>query len=376
MRARISRELIEKKGFRFVAIEGDWPDAARVDHYVRHLEYPPSEWTAFARFPTWMWRNNEVREFVDWLRGHNAALKASDRTAFHGLDLYSLYDSIRAVLKYLDEVDPATARAARERYGCLTPWQSDPATYGHAALTGSYPTCESEVAGVLIELLHKRRSYAEHDGERFMDAVQNARLIANAEQYYRIMYYGSRASWNLRDSHMFDTLKTLLAFYGPKARGIVWAHNSHCGDAAATEMASRGEYNIGHLCRQEFGRQCYIIGFGTNSGTVAAASNWGGPMEIKTVQFAVSESYEGSCHETGIPAFCLDLRRAKGLQEVRLERAIGVIYRPETELASHYFQAVLPEQFNEYIWFDRTKAISPFATKELEEMPDTYPFGL
>jgi protein-L-isoaspartate(D-aspartate) O-methyltransferase len=381
MRARISRELIQKKDFRFVAIEGDWPDAARVDHYVRHLEYPPSEWTAFARFPTWMWRNNEVREFVDWLRAHNAPLKASDRTAFHGLDLYSLYDSIRAVLKYLDEVDPATARAARERYGCLTPWQSDPATYGHAALTGAYPTCESEVAVVLTDLLHKRRSYAEHDGERFLDAVQNARLITNAEQYYRIMYYGSRASWNLRDSHMFETLKTLLAFYGPKAKAIVWAHNSHCGDASATEMMSRGEYNLGHLCRSEFGRQCYAIGFGTSYGTVAAASNWDGPMETKTVRPAIPESYEHCCHESGISAFCLDLHQGRletleGLRKPRLERAIGVIYRPETELASHYFQAVLPDQFDEYIWFDETNAITPFATKELEEMPDTYPFGL
>ncbi len=381
MRALISRELIQKKGFRFVAIEGDWPDAARVDHYVRHLEYPPSEWAAFARFPTWMWRNNEVREFVDWLRAHNAPLKPSDRAAFHGLDLYSLYDSIRAVLKYLDEIDPASARVARERYGCLTPWQSDPATYGHAALTGGYPTCESEVAVVLTNLLHKHRSYAEHDGERFMDAVQNARLVTNAEQYYRIMYYGSRASWNLRDSHMFETLKTLLAFYGTKAKAIIWAHNSHCGDAAATEMASRGEYNLGHLCRKEFGAQCYTIGFGTNSGTVAAASNWDGPMEIKTVQFAIQESYERCCHETRIPAFHLDLRhprleRSHALRKARLERAIGVIYRPETELASHYFQAVLPEQFNEYIWFDKTKAVNPFATKELEEMPDTYPFGL
>jgi erythromycin esterase-like protein len=176
-------------------------------------------------------------------------------------------------------------------------------------------------------------------------------------------------------------LKTLLAFYGPKARGIVWAHNSHCGDAAATEMMSRGEYNLGHLCRKEFGRQCYTIGFGTNSGTVAAASNWDGPMEIKRVRPAVPESYEASCHETGITAFCLDLRqaqleRSQVLRKARLERAIGVIYRPETELASHYFQAVLPDQFNEYIWFDQTKTITPFATKELEEMPDTYPFGL
>jgi protein-L-isoaspartate(D-aspartate) O-methyltransferase len=381
MRDRISRELIAKKSFRFVAIEGDWPDAARVDHYVRHMEYPPSEWTAFARFPTWMWRNNEVRAFVDWLRAHNAPLKASDRTAFHGLDLYSLYDSIRAVLKYLDEVDPSTARVARERYGCLTPWQSDPATYGHAALTGAYPTCESEVAVVLTDLLHKRRAYAERDGERFLDAIQNARLITNAEQYYRIMYYGSRASWNLRDSHMFETLKTLLAFYGPEAKAIIWAHNSHIGDAAATEMSSRGEYNIGHLCRREFGTQCYAIGFGTNSGTVAAASNWDGPMEIKTVLPAISESYERCCHDSGIASFCLDLRQstsdvAEALRRPRLERAIGVIYRPETELASHYFQAVLPEQFDEYIWFDETKAVAPFETKTLEEMPDTYPFGL
>jgi protein-L-isoaspartate(D-aspartate) O-methyltransferase len=380
MRDRISRELIANKDFRFVAIEGDWPDAARIDHYIRHLEYPPSEWTAFARFPTWMWRNNEVRTFVDWLRSHNASLNPVKRVAFHGLDLYSLYDSIRAVLEYLDEVDPAIARVARERYGCLTPWQSDPATYGHAALTGAYPTCESEVAVVLMDLLHKRRAYAERDGERFMDAVQNARLIANAEQYYRVMYYGSRASWNLRDSHMFETLKTLLAFYGPKSKAIVWAHNSHIGDASATEMFSRGEYNLGHLCRKEFGTLAYTIGFGTNAGTVAAASNWDGPMEIKQVVPAIAESYERIFHEAGVPNFCLDLHQAlngsDGLRKPCLERAIGVIYRPETELASHYFQAVLPKQFDEYVWFDETKAIAPFETKTLEEMPDTYPFGL
>jgi protein-L-isoaspartate(D-aspartate) O-methyltransferase len=381
MRDRISRELIAKKDFRFVAIEGDWPDAARVDHYIRHLEYPPSEWTAFARFPTWMWRNNEVRAFVDWLRAHNAPLKSADRVAFHGLDLYSLYDSIRAVLKYLDQVDPSTARVARERYGCLTPWQSDPATYGHAALTGAYPSCESEVAVVLTDLLRKRRAYSDRDGERFLDAVQNARLITNAEHYYRIMYYGSRASWNLRDSHMFETLKMLLAFYGPESKAIVWAHNSHIGNASATEMFSRGEYNLGHLCWNEFGKQLYAVGFGTDRGTVAAASNWDGPMEIKTVLPAIPESYERFCHESGVSSFCLHLRQAgldspEALRKPRLERAIGVIYRPETELASHYFQAILPDQFDEYIWFDETRAVAPFETKTLEEMPDTYPFGL
>ena len=250
MRERITRDLIVKNGFRFVAIEADWPDAARVDHYVRHFQYPPSEWTAFARFPTWMWRNTEVRDFVSWLRKHNGTVERSKRVAFHGLDLYSLYDSIRSVLNYLDEVDPESAKVARERYGCLTPWQRDPATYGHAALTGSYPICEPDVVRTLSDLLAKRRAYAEHDGERFLDAEQNARLVANAERYYRIMYYGSRASWNLRDTHMFETLENLLSFHGPDSKAVVWAHNSHIGNAAATEMAIRGEYNLGQLCRR------------------------------------------------------------------------------------------------------------------------------
>jgi protein-L-isoaspartate(D-aspartate) O-methyltransferase len=382
MRERITRDLIVKKGFRFVAIEADWPDAARVDHYVRHFQYPPSEWTAFARFPTWMWRNTEVRDFVSWLRKYNGTVEKGKRVAFHGLDLYSLYDSIRSVLNYLDEVDPGSAKVARERYGCLTPWQRDPATYGHAALTGSYPTCESDVARALTDLLAKRRAYAEHDGERFLDAEQNARLVANAERYYRIMYYGSRASWNLRDSHMFDTLKNLLAFHGPDSKAVVWAHNSHVGNAAATEMAARGEHNIGQLCRKEFGEQAYLVGFGTHSGTVAAASDWGGPMEVKTVRPSLPNSYEQLCHAAGLPRFMLGLRGRgdlcgpKGLGKERLERAIGVIYRPETELASHYFQASLPQQFDEYIWFDDTRAVTPLDTAEIVGLPDTYPFGV
>ena len=382
MRERISRELIERQGFSFVAIEGDWPDAARVDHYVRHLGFPPSEWTAFARFPVWMWRNREVREFVDWLRAHNANVVPEKRVAFHGLDLYSLYTSIRSVLDYLDRVDPRTAQVARLRYGCLTPWQADPATYGHAALTGNYQTCEHEVTSMLADLMQQRRKYAEHDGERFLDVVQNARLVANAERYYRTMYYGSRSSWNLRDSHMFETLKNLLNFYGPASKAIVWAHNSHVGDSAATEMSARDEYNIGHLCRQQFSTTTYSIGFGTNSGTVAAASNWDEPMQIKTVLPALAGSYERQCHETGDPRFLLPLRRLAptalraGLMQPRLERAIGVIYRPETELQSHYFEAVLPRQFDEYVWFDETNAVTPLHTAELKGLPDTYPFGL
>jgi protein-L-isoaspartate(D-aspartate) O-methyltransferase len=328
-----------------------------------------------------MWRNNEVRDFVDWLRGYNASMEPERRVAFHGLDLYSMYDSIRFVLRYLDDVDPESARAARERYGCLTPWQSDPATYGHAALTGRYPICERDVVRALKDLLEKRSAYAARDGERFLDAVQNARLVANAERYYRTMYYGSRASWNLRDDHMFATLKILFNHHGEQSKGIVWAHNSHIGNAAATEMSARGEHNIGELCRKEFGESCYVIGFGTDHGAVAAASDWGGPMEVKVVQPSHKTSYERLCHDSETPHFMLDLRDQKaahtqGLMKPRLERAIGVIYRPETELASHYFEAVLPRQFDEYIWFDETRAVTPFKTHELKGFPETYPFGV
>jgi len=382
LRSRITSELIVKKGFKFVAIEGDWPDAARIDHYVRHFDYPPSEWTAFSRFPTWMWRNEEAREFVDWLRIHNAGIPPDARVAFHGLDLYSLYSSIRSILKYLDEVDPATADIARERYGCLTPWQTDPATYGQAALSRSYRSCEAEVVGMLGELSRKHREYAEHDGERFLDAIQNARLVANAERYYRVMYYGSRESWNLRDTYMFDTLKTLQDFYGSNNKAIIWAHNSHVGDAAATEMSARGEINIGSLCREEFGDSVYSIGFGTDNGTVAAASSWDGPMEIKSIVPSRDGSYEKLFHDVGLPGFLLGLRHLsssslrKDLSKPRLERAIGVLYQPDTELASHYFQAVLPQQFDEYIWIDTTQAVQPFDTAELAGLPDTYPFGV
>nr|WP_233130354.1 erythromycin esterase family protein [Synechococcus sp. 1G10] len=349
---------------------------------MRHAETPPSEWTAFAHFPTWMWRNGETREFVDWLRAHNAARTPAQRIAFRGLDLYSLYSSIRSVLDYLKDVDPQTAQLAQLRYGCLTPWEAEPATYGHAAITGSYRSCEAPVVAVLNDLRRKEQAYAEHDGKRFLDASQNALLVSNAEQYYRIMYYGSRASWNLRDGHMFDTLMNLLQHHGSESRGVVWAHNSHIGDASATEMSRRGEFNIGQLCRQQFGTAAYSIGFGTHEGTVAAATDWDGPMLTKSVRPSLEQSYERLFHESGTPQFLLPLRQRASqalrqeLLKPRLERAIGVIYRPETELQSHYFQAVLPRQFDEYIWFDRTRAVTPFATAELKGMPDTYPFGL
>lgn len=382
MRARITQQLIERKGFDIVAAEADWPDAARIDHYVRHRNVPASEWTAFARFPTWMWRNEETRRFVDWLHNHNMPLPSDRRTAFYGLDLYSLYGSIRSVIDYLETVDADLAAIARQRYGCLTPWESDPAAYGRAALSGGYRKCERDVTHMLVELLEKQQAYAMQDGERFFDASQNARLIANAEQYYRVMYYGSRASWNLRDSHMFESLENILDHHGERSKAVVWAHNSHIGDASATEMGRRGEHNIGQLCRRRFGDGSYHIGFGTNDGTVAAAASWDAPMQVMAVRPAHPQSYERLFHLTNAPGLFLPLRQRSWeelhdkLTRPRLERAIGVIYRPESELASHYFEAVLPRQFDEYIWIDRTSAVRPFDVAELEGLPDTYPFGL
>jgi len=383
MRARITRELIQRRGFTVVAVEADWPDAARVDHYVRHFASPPAPWKAFTRFPTWMWRNREVEEFTHWLRAHNADIAAPERRAgFYGLDLYSLYTSIDAVLRYLDAVDADAARVARVRYGSLTPWQGDPAAYGRAVVTGGYQACEEQVVAILRDLLDKRLAYQLRDGDRYLDALQNARLVASAERYYRAMYYGSRESWNLRDEHMFETLQVLLAFHGPDTKAVVWEHNSHVGNSAATEMGARGEHNVGGLARASFGDAAYLVGFGTDHGTVAAASDWGGPMEVKRVRPAHAESYEWLCHAAAVEAFLLALRQPRRaelrdeLAAPRLERAIGVIYRPETELASHYFQAVLPAQFDEYIWFDETRAVTALGQPATSGMPETYPFGL
>jgi protein-L-isoaspartate(D-aspartate) O-methyltransferase len=383
MRARITRELITKRGFTIVAVEADWPDAARVDRYVRHGPAVPEGGLAFSRFPTWMWRNAEVHDFVEWLRFWNASCPDPARRAgFYGLDLYSLFTSIAAVLRYLDEVDPDTAALARRRYGCLSPWQRDPAVYGRAALTGQYRTCAEPVTRMLRDMMEHRLEYTVHDGERFLDAAQNARLVANAERYYRVMYSGQVDSWNLRDRHMFDTLDLLLSFHGPEARAVVWEHNSHVGNAAATEMSARGEFNVGQLCRERFGPEAFLLGFGTDRGTVAAASDWDAPMQVMAVRPSHADSYERLFHESRVPALLLPLGPAARpevrdeLRPPRLERAIGVIYRPETELQSHYFQAVLPAQFDEYVWFDETRAVRALPAPAREGMPDTYPFGV
>jgi len=384
-RAAITRRLIEEHGFSIVAIEADWPDAALVDRFVRHQPIPRDAEPAFTRFPTWMWRNVEMQGFLQWMRDHNRPLPHGRRAGLHGLDLYNLQGSIRAVIDYLDRIDPDAAAVARERYGCLTPWSNEPQTYGRMALSSGYAACEAPVAEMLSDLLKKHVEYAEKDGDSFLDAAQSARLIQSAEAYYRAMYYGSAESWNLRDTHMFETLDHVLAARGVGAKAVVWAHNSHIGDARFTEMGvSRDELNLGQLCKQRWGDEACLIGFGTHAGTVAAATDWDAPMEVKRVLPSREDSYERLAHDSGRPCFLLDLREAAqgdvelrhALLAPRLERFIGVIYRPDTERWSHYADCSLPRQFDGYVWFDETKAVTPLPGRTHQGPDETWPFGL
>jgi erythromycin esterase-like protein len=392
-RARITRRLIEERGFSAVAVEADWPDAYRVNRYVRGTSSDSAEESLddFRRFPHWMWRNEDVLEFIAWLRERNDVAARSGPAAaagFYGLDLYSLFTSIEAVLGYLDRVDPEAARRARSRYACFEHFHADSQAYGYAAAVGAAEPCEAEAVAQLVELQRSAARYgdgAQAEDELFF-AEQNARLVQNAEEYYRSMFRGRDTSWNLRDEHMaetFDALRLHLEKRRPGARIVVWAHNSHLGDARATEMGSRGELNLGQLIRQRYGRDTVNIGFSTWSGTVTAASDWDQPAERKRVRRALPGSYEQVFHDAGIPGFMLDLRRRgdarRELGEPRLQRAIGVIYRPETERWSHYFEAVLPHQFDVMLHFDETEALVPMertATWETGEPEETYPTGL
>ncbi|HUK20703.1 MAG TPA: erythromycin esterase family protein [Gemmatimonadales bacterium] len=393
IRAEITKRLIGDKGFTSVAVEADWPDAYRVNRYVRGRSDDPDAEAAlggFKRFPQWMWRNADVLDFVGWLRAHNDRVKPGTRVGFYGLDLYSLHTSIEAVLKYLAVVDPEEAARARERYGCFDQFGADPQGYGYAASAGLAPSCEAEVVAQLTELRRSAAEYARRDGRLEPDdtfcSEQNARVVKNAERYYRAMFGSRVSSWNLRDQHMFETLENLVAFrdaHGRPEKVVLWAHNSHLGDARATEMGRSGEWNVGQLVRARYGGDACLIGFLSNAGTVTAASEWDAPAERKTVRPALPQSYEALCHRVGVPNFLLDLAApdpaVAALGRPRLERAIGVIYRPDTERASHYFHARLPEQFDAVLYYDVTRAVEPLERTglwERGEPPETFPTAL
>jgi erythromycin esterase-like protein len=390
-RAELTKALIARKNFNFVAVEADWPDAYRLNRWVRGASSDPDAETAlgdFKRFPRWMWRNYEVVEFLQWLRAHNASLSGSRAVGFYGLDLYSLHASIDAVLSYLRKVDPAAAERARYRYSCLEHLGEDPQAYGYAATIGVSRSCEDDVVAQLLELRRRAAEYATRDGQVAADeyffAEQNARLVRNAEEYYRAMFRGRVESWNLRDTHMMETLEALLVHAqqtSGDARGVVWAHNSHLGDARATEMGEMGELNLGHLARQAHGAKAFLIGLTTHTGTVTAASNWDEPAQRMRVRPSMAGSYERLFHDAGVSRFLLLLRDgpARGaLQDPRLERAIGVIYRPESERVSHYFRADLSEQFDAVLHIDETSALEPLErwARHDVDLPETYPSGI
>jgi erythromycin esterase-like protein len=396
IRAQLTKRLIAEKGFRAVAVEADWPDAYRVNRYVRGRgddQDATAALAGFMRFPQWMWRNADVLDFVGWLRSFNDLLPAAQHVGFYGLDLYSLHASMEAVLEYLREVDPAAARRAEERYACFEHFGADPEHYGFATRAGLTPSCERAVIAQLVDLRRDAARYASRDGRVAADALffaeQNARVVANAERYYRTMFDDRAASWNLRDRHMADILASLTTHLerdGAPAKVVVWAHNSHVGDARATELGLMGEINLGQLARQRFGAGAVLIGFTTYEGTVTAASNWDEPAQRMQVRRALPGSVEHLFHELGIRNFMLDLSTptvaASGLRVPRLERAIGVIYRPATERQSHYFLASLSEQFDAVLHYDTTRAVQPLeratprAPWATNEAPETYPAAL
>lgn len=393
-RAVISKKLIYQRGFKAVAMEADWPDAYRINRFVHGVSEDVDSVEAlsgFKQFPQWMWRNADVLDFVGWLREHNDEQVFEDRKCgFYGLDLYSLHASIEAVLDYLKKVDPEAAKRAREHYGCFEHFGKEIETYGYAAGFDLTPTCEDAVVKELVALRRKAMEYLQRDGQVAADAYfcaeQNARVVRNAEQYYRNMFRREVSSWNLRDTHMMESLVSLadhLDKQGAPAKIIVWAHNSHLGDARATQMSERGELNLGQLVRQRFGKDVVLIGFTTYEGTVTAASDWNGPAERKNVRPGHFESYEALFHDVDVPNFFLNLRDdldlAAPLRAARRERAIGVIYRPDTELISHYFYARLPDQFDAVLHYDHTRAVEPLertAEWELGEVEETFPSGL
>ena len=395
VRAEITKRLIREKGFTAVAVEADWPDAYRVNRFVRAEGKDADAEEAlggFRRFPQWMWRNGDVLDFVGWLRNHNDRVDEAERTGFFGLDLYSMHASMEAVLSYLRLVDPDAARRAMIRYSCFDHFGENPQAYGYAASRGLAPSCEPAVLSQLVELRRAAAEYARRDGRVAYDdlfyAEQNARLVANAERYYRAMFGDHASSWNLRDQHMVETLEALLAFLSARhpagaPKVVLWAHNSHLGDARATEMGARGELNVGQLVRQRHGRDSVLVGFTTYTGTVTAASNWDEPAQRKVVRPAHPDSYEAEFHASGPGNFLLDLgapsEAVASLRIPRLERAIGVIYRPETERLSHYFHASLTQQFDVIMHYDTTRAVEPIERTGLwtrGELPETYPSAL
>ena len=386
-RTELSKRLITERGFSFIGVEGDWPDCYRVNRYVKGMrdsgENARDVLHAFERWPTWMWANREVIELTEWLREHNRRRPAEKQVGFYGLDVYSLWDSMRAVMEYLERVDPQFATAARRAYNCFEPYAEDVQEYARA--TALVPTsCEDEAVAVLRALRGKAREFADDGRESFFDAEQNALVARNAELYYRTMVRGGPSSWNVRDHHMVETLERLMAHHGRDAKAIVWEHNTHIGDARFTDMARAGMVNVGQLVRQAHDRDgVMLVGFGTHRGTVIAAEEWGAPMERLHVPAARNDSFEHFMHDAAVGDALLifdgsDDGGIRGLDEPIGHRAIGVVYDPDHERWGNYVPTIVPRRYDAFLYIDETRAVDPLhmPVRVDGEMPETYPSGV
>ena len=386
-RTRISKRLIEERGFSFIAVEGDWPDCYRVNRYVKHMadsgDSALDVLHAFERWPTWMWANREVIELVEWLRAHNRRIASERQVGFYGLDVYSLWDSMRAVTEYLERIDPKLAAAARRAYNCFEPYAEDVQEYARA--TALVPTsCEDEAIAVLRELRVNAPQFREDGREGFFNAEQNALVAKNAELYYRTMVRGGPSSWNVRDHHMVETLDRLFEHHGPRAKAIVWEHNTHIGDARFTDMARAGMVNVGQLVRQGREREGVLLaGFGTHRGTVIAAEEWGAPMERMRVPPARAGSFEEAMYDAAVGDALLlfdsdDERRIPELYEPLGHRAIGVVYDPRAERWGNYVPTIVPRRYDAFLYIDETRAVDPLHMPVHigGEPPETYPSGV
>jgi len=383
-RTLLSQRLIEEQGFNFIAVEGDWPDCYRINRYVKGRSDPHDGGrdvlSAFERWPTWMWANEEVLDLIEWLRQFNAGRPEEKKVGFYGLDVYSLWESLYQVMGYLRKVDGKALEVARRAFHCFEPYGEDEQEY--AAATRFCPeSCEQEVVNLLKAIRAQAPTYGQDGREAHFAAEQNALVLKNAETYYRTMVQSDNESWNVRDRHMAETLERLLNFHGPRSRAIVWEHNTHVGDARFTDMADAGMVNMGQLAREAHGEDgAVLVGFGSHHGSVIAGEYWGAPMEAMEVPDGRPDSWEDVLHRAcqGDRLFVFDRSPGADWLEWRGQRAIGVVYRPNYEAFGNYVPTVLPRRYDAFLYLDRTEALRPLHLRrpEVEEVPETYPSGV
>jgi erythromycin esterase len=380
-RSAISKRLIQEKGFNFIAVEGDWPDCYKVNRFVKGNkdagETVRDVLMNFDRWPTWMWANWEVAALAEWMREYNQSLPVDKKTGFYGLDVYSLWDSLREMVSYLDKEDPQAAQSVRKAILCFEPYEENEHVYAKYSLTEH--SCRDHVIGLLKEVRMKA-DFLNGDREAGFNTEQNALIAVNAEKYYRSMIGFDNERWNVRDTHMMETLDRLLKFHGNNSKAIVWEHNTHIGDARATDMKRAGMINIGQLAREQYGPdKVYLAGFGTYSGTVVASESWGAAMKIFEVPFARVGSIEHLLHRQSSSNYYLlfnteDLQKRYGT--AMRHRAIGVVYDPDRELSGNYVRTKLSQRYDAFIFLDQTTALHPFHMKPHDtKMPETFPFG-